>query len=68
MKVKLSSGIIDTDDVTNNQVGRLITICSFLDNCIEDGDLVALDREHMNVTELMVEIGLTPAYMRECDE
>ena len=59
MKVKLSSGIIDTDDVTNNQVGRLITICSFLDNCIEDGDLVALDREHMNVTELMVEIGLT---------
>ncbi len=68
MKVELSSGTLDTADVTDSQVGQLITLCSFVDNCIEDSDLVALSTNHMNVTELMVELGLTPAYMRTYDE
>mgnify|MGYP003117509369 FL=1 len=68
LKVELSSGTLDTADVTDNQVGELVTLCSFIDNCIEDSDLVALSKNHMNITELMVELGLTPAYMRIYDE
>ena len=64
MKIKLSSGTLDTADVTDDQVGQLVTVCSFIDNCIEDGDLNALSENHANITELMVELGLTPAYMR----
>ena len=63
-KIKLSSGTLDTADVTDNQVGQLVTVCSFIDNCIEDGDLTALSENRTNITELMVELGLTPAYMR----
>ena len=68
MKIELSSGTLDTADVTDDQVGQLVTVCSFIDNCIEDGDLTALSKNHMNITELMVELGLTPAYMRTYDE
>ena len=64
MKIELSSGTLDTADVTDNQVGQLVTLCSFIDNCIEDSDLTALSKNHMNITELMIELGLTPAYMR----
>ena len=68
MKIELSSGTLDTADVTDNQVGQLVTLCSFIDNCIEDSDLTALSKNHMNITELMIELGLTPAYMRIYDE
>ena len=68
MKVELSSGTLDTADVTDNQVGQLVTLCSFIDNCIEDSDLTALSKNHMNITELMIELGLTPAYMRVYDD
>ena len=64
MKIKLSSGTLDTANVTDKQVGQLVTVCSFIDNCIEDGDLAALSENHMSITELMVELGLTPAYAR----
>ena len=68
MKIELSSGTLDTADVTDNQVGQLVTLCSFIDNCIEDSDLTALSKNHMNITELMIELGLTPAYMRVYDD
>tara|TARA_Y100000385_G_scaffold145801_1_gene151474 strand:+ start:524 stop:739 length:216 start_codon:yes stop_codon:yes gene_type:complete len=68
LKVELSSGTLDTADVTDNQVGELVTLCSFIDNCIEDSDLAALSANHMDIAELMIELGLTPAYMRIYDE
>ncbi len=67
-KIELSSGTVDTADITEEHVGQLVSLLSFMDNCIEEGDLKALSDNHMNITELMVEIGLTPSYMRQIEE
>lgn len=63
MLVKLSSGDVDTSAVTPEQIAKLMTVLSYLDNCLEDGDDPGA--EHEAIMELMRSVGLTPACDRE---
>lgn len=66
MIVELSSGGVDTSTVTPKQVAEMLTLLSYIDNCLEDGDDPGA--EHEAIMELMRSVGLTPACDREGKE
>lgn len=64
MIVNLSSGSVDTEALTPERVAKLLTILSFFDNCLEDGDSPS-EGDHLTIRNLMRSVGLTPACDRD---
>jgi len=66
MIVELSSGKMDTKQVDDDGIVELLSVLSFVDNCLEYGDDTLFDR-HYQIKEIMRNIGLTPAGDRDED-